>query len=296
MNRFRNLFVAFTLCCVSVSWVFPDIRSRDECVPGGYLTVTVTGFDPSDVALVQLVDDCGEVSSQNVLFPLPDGAENEFCTVIGVPESLREGTYIVAVIGEDGSLTEARVVAAVGREFRSETIRLNESMSELRRTENEQRIREAEQLRELINRRNVDALHHFGPFSFPVEEAISTSYFGDRRLFVYADDRADRSVHTGIDLAAPVGTPVRSSGKGVVVFAGDRLISGNTVVVEHLPGVFTLYYHLDRIDVKQGQYLTEDSILGTVGCTGLATGPHLHWEFRIGGVGVDPEIMIEFGF
>jgi murein DD-endopeptidase MepM/ murein hydrolase activator NlpD len=71
--------------------------------------------------------------------------------------------------------------------------------------------------------------------------------------------------------------------------ARDRIVTGNTVVIEHLPGVFSLYYHLDSIGVDEGDVVEQGERIGTVGMTGLATGPHLHWEIRVGGVPVAPE-------
>jgi murein DD-endopeptidase MepM/ murein hydrolase activator NlpD len=139
-------------------------------------------------------------------------------------------------------------------------------------------------------------LFHFGPFDVPVEDGVITSYFGDRRLFVYVDVQSERSVHTGIDLAAPAGTPVLSSGGGRVALAVERLITGNTVVIEHLPGVYSLYYHLEEIRVDAGGQVSGGSVIGTIGSSGLATGPHLHWEIRVGGVCVDPSVMTGFSF
>ena len=143
---------------------------------------------------------------------------------------------------------------------------------------------------------STDALYHFGPFSVPIEDGVITSYFGDRRLYLYIDVQSERSVHSGIDLAAPTGTPVLSSGGGLVVFAANRLITGNTVVIEHLPGVYSLYYHLEEISVDTEEMVNEGGIIGTLGSSGLATGPHLHWEIRIGGIPVDPSFMAELTF
>jgi len=75
--------------------------------------------------------------------------------------------------------------------------------------------------------------------------------------------------------------------------AQSRIVTGNTVVVEHLPGVFSLYYHLDEIRVEEGVLVAGGQEIGTVGDTGLATGPHLHWEMRVGGVPVSPEDLMD---
>lgn len=94
--------------------------------------------------------------------------------------------------------------------------------------------------------------------------------------------------HKGIDYAAPTGTPVRNVGDGVVSFAGRQGGYGNVVIVRHHAGRETLYAHLSRIDVRQGQRVEQGARIGAVGATGWATGPHLHFEFRVNGVHRDP--------
>ncbi len=94
--------------------------------------------------------------------------------------------------------------------------------------------------------------------------------------------------HKGIDYSAPTGTPVRNVGDGVVSFAGRQNGYGNVVIVRHNGGRETLYAHLSRIDVRQGQRVDQAQRLGAVGATGWATGPHLHFEFRVNGVHRDP--------
>lgn len=94
--------------------------------------------------------------------------------------------------------------------------------------------------------------------------------------------------HTGIDYAAPVGTPARTVGDGVVEFAGWRPQYGNTVIVRHTPDKTTLYAHLSRIDVKRGDRVEQGQRIGAVGATGTATGPHLHFEFLVRGQHIDP--------
>jgi murein DD-endopeptidase MepM/ murein hydrolase activator NlpD len=97
--------------------------------------------------------------------------------------------------------------------------------------------------------------------------------------------------HLGIDYAAPTGTPVRSVGQGIVDVAGSQGGFGNVVMVKHASGQTTVYAHLSRINVKRGQSVMQGQTLGLVGATGWATGPHLHFEFRVNGQHKDPRIM-----
>ena len=94
--------------------------------------------------------------------------------------------------------------------------------------------------------------------------------------------------HLGVDYGAPTGTPVRSVGAGTVSFAGWQNGYGNVVHVQHSGNRTTVYAHLSRIDVRRGQSIEQGSRIGAVGATGWATGPHLHFEFKVGGKHVDP--------
>ena len=97
--------------------------------------------------------------------------------------------------------------------------------------------------------------------------------------------------HLGVDYAAPTGTPVRSVGQGIVDVAGSQGGFGNVVMVKHASGQTTVYAHLSRIHVKRGQSVMQGQTLGLVGSTGWATGPHLHFEFRVNGQHKDPLTM-----
>ena len=94
--------------------------------------------------------------------------------------------------------------------------------------------------------------------------------------------------HLGVDFGAPTGTPVRSVGDGVVTFSGWQNGYGNVVQVEHSGGRSTVYAHLSRIDARRGARIEQGQLIGAVGATGWATGPHLHFEFKLGGKQVDP--------
>ncbi|MDP1901406.1 MAG: peptidoglycan DD-metalloendopeptidase family protein [Rubrivivax sp.] len=118
----------------------------------------------------------------------------------------------------------------------------------------------------------------------PMEFSRVTSGFAMRMHPVLQNWRQ----HNGVDYGAPTGTPVRSVGDGVVEFAGRQNGYGNVVQLRHGSERSTLYGHLSRIDVRKGQRVEQGQRIGAVGMTGLATGPHLHFEFRVGGRQQDP--------
>jgi murein DD-endopeptidase MepM/ murein hydrolase activator NlpD len=118
----------------------------------------------------------------------------------------------------------------------------------------------------------------------PLEFSRVSSGFGMRRHPIAQAWRA----HKGIDYAAPIGTRVRAVGDAVVDYAGPRGGYGNVVILRHHGGYSTVYGHLSRIAVKRGARVAQNDTIGSVGMTGWTTGPHLHYEFRVGGVARNP--------
>ncbi|MCY3895921.1 MAG: M23 family metallopeptidase [Chloroflexi bacterium] len=125
-----------------------------------------------------------------------------------------------------------------------------------------------------------------GTFGIP-STGTPTSPYGQRRVF---HPGAIPYVHEGDDVAAPTGTLVAAPAAGRVAWAGPLAIRGNSVVLDHGFGVYSVVVHLDRIDVTAGESVAPGQALGTVGSTGRSTGPHLHWEVHVAGVAVDPTV------
>jgi murein DD-endopeptidase MepM/ murein hydrolase activator NlpD len=125
---------------------------------------------------------------------------------------------------------------------------------------------------------------HRSYLASPMEFSRVTSGFKMRFHPILQTWRA----HTGVDYGAATGTPVRSVGDGVVEFAGVQNGYGNVIMVKHNNSDTTLYAHLSRINVRRGEHITQGQHIGAVGATGWATGPHLHYEFRINGIYRDP--------
>lgn len=113
------------------------------------------------------------------------------------------------------------------------------------------------------------------------------SPFGLRRIF----NSKPRSPHSGLDIKAPAGSTIYASNSGVVVLASELFFTGNTVVIDHGLGLYTIYAHMSRIDVKEGKSVERSQQLGLVGATGRVTGPHLHWAVKLGGARVDPSTL-----
>lgn len=125
-------------------------------------------------------------------------------------------------------------------------------------------------------------------FQIPLQSQV-TSKYGTKRLF---NDKKNTQ-HLGIDFKADVGTPIKVSNSGKVVLAQDLFFTGNTVIIDHGLGVFTMYGHLSKVFVKKNDTVFKNTLIGLSGKTGRVTGPHLHWGVKVQGNWVDGDSLIE---
>ena len=256
-----------------------DVRARD-LAPGEPARVVVTG--PPSVAALDGTFVGADLSFQRV--------EGAWVAWAAIPLDHPGGPEAVEVRGTtDGGETVvgARAVTIEARAFPEERLSVSSKYVEpppevVRRTERE-RARMVEVYR--LRSAPVDG---GAAFVRPVD-GEPTSVFGTRRFF----NNEPRSPHPGLDLRAPEGTPVRSSGPGTVVVATDLYYSGGTVVVDHGGGLFTLYAHLSSIDTVEGAPVAAGEVVGRSGATGRVTGPHLHWGAKIGDVPFDPRALLD---
>ena len=127
-----------------------------------------------------------------------------------------------------------------------------------------------------------------GKFIVPLENEIST-VFGTKRIM----NEKWTSVHKGVDIRGREGDSVEASNGGRVVLAEELFFGGNTIILDHGQGIYTIYMHLSRFNVKLGDYVEKADTIGFVGSTGRATGPHLHFGAKVMGINVDPVSLIK---
>ena len=214
------------------------------------------------------------------------GESGQYWALVGIGAADQIGPYFLELTATDdaGQTTRAsKLVQVVAGDFVTEQIVLSPEKGKLLdpaliRAENERLSR--------VFGTFSQQQRWEGLFRVPLQEPVRvTSAFGTRRSY---GSGPPTSYHGGVDYGAEVGTPVLAAGRGRVALAEELTVRGQAVIIDHGLGVYSGYYHLSEIAVEAGQEVERDDPIGKVGSTGLSTGPHLHWEIRVGGVYVDP--------
>jgi len=188
-----------------------------------------------------------------------------------------------------GQLEKAKVI--VGRfDYPVQKLTLPSSMVELSPADLARVRRENREMARLWPRRS--ARRFTLPLGAPLDPLPEGGHFGHRRVI----NGQARSPHGGADFSALVGTPVRVAADGTVVMVANHFFGGNAVFVDHGDGLVSQYFHLSKVVVKEGDELERGALVGEVGATGRATGPHLHFGIRWRGARVDPALLLAAPF
>ncbi len=278
-------------------WAEGLLAPRDG-YQGDILTAVVHQLDQKREVQFVLEDKAGRVRSKAPGYPLDmeqlEGSS--YVGLLGLDSVLTAGDYTLKaeIRGTEDSLVWEQDFTLQAWDFNSENIALDKRNTAIRTTLSDERQNQSRRLWALLNRFKEGTISPLGAFLPPIEDKyIQSSWYGDRRVFDYSDGSSSRSVHNGIDLAAPVGTPIFAPLEGLVIMAENRIVTGWTIVIEHVLGVHTLYYHMDKLEVRVGDLVRPGDLLGTVGSSGLSTGPHLHWELRVNATPVDPQRYLD---
>ena len=257
--------------------------------PGGTLSIAVSTGTPAlgDPVVVEVAAN-GAVDNlvlrwKGAAWPMREIAPGRYEGLIGIDLDDPEGPAVVAAEGFlDGARFHAESELMISpRKFAVQELTLPKGMAEfddatLRRIKTEEVV---------LSRRfsRVTAPRWRIPFLPPVEE-YRPANFGARRVI----NGHPRMPHSAVDITLPAGTPVRAIADGRIAFAGGQFFGGQSVVIDHGGGVFSLYYHLKEFSVAEGQEISRGDRIGSVGSTGRAIGPHLHFGVRVPGGRVDP--------
>ena len=294
-------FVSLARGLVLLTFAFGGtLYAHDAYIPtaverGGTVTLVVYPDDPIDKIDIGLrnPDDTIMTTAHGFAWQIDDTPI--WVAIMGISSAWPPGEYQIdcTIYDVTGRVSATNPIEILPRDFLHEEIALDDGLTTLRTTPDPRKADEARQLTDLLAKFDAQDIYHHTAFVSPLPNARETSQFGDRRLFRYSSGSNAQSIHNGLDLAGAIGTPLAAAAAGKVVFADERIITGNSIVIAHMPGLFSLYYHLDTRDVHVGEIVAAGQRIGTLGNSGLATGPHLHWEIRAFGVAIDPKSLLE---
>lgn len=249
----------------------------------GFLTRLLNKPVPGGVAVINLGNEARApralYEGKPVLVVRED--DQRWIAIVGIPLDVKAGQQSLEVDGQ------ARSFRAGPRTYREQHITLknkrqvNPNPTDLQRI-NRELDEQTRAYRQFSERQPSNLL-----FDKPVNGPLS-SPFGLRRFF----NGEERNPHSGLDFAAPAGTPIKAPAAGKVILTGNYFFNGNTVFVDHGQGLISMFCHLSKIEVNVGDELARGAVLGKVGSTGRATGPHLHWNVSLNDARVDPSIFI----
>jgi murein DD-endopeptidase MepM/ murein hydrolase activator NlpD len=209
------------------------------------------------------------------LFANPDGS---FLGLMPVRVDQAPGPAALKLLDPAGQTVRESTVQVVDAKFPIQNVDVNSTMSSLK-----PRPGEADAVK-AFNQTASDVRYWDESFTRPVPGCVN-SPFGLER---YHNGKPAGRHHLGVDMRGVLGTPVKAPAPGVVRLARKLQLQGGTVGIDHGQGAVTSYYHLSRLAVREGQIVKRGQIIAYVGATGFATGPHLHWNFIVNGVQVDP--------
>jgi Peptidase family M23/Peptidase family M23 N-terminal domain len=209
----------------------------------------------------------------------------DWVAVVGIPLSASVGEHTIDVTHENKTSTRSYAVKA--KKYPVQKLKLDRAMVEPPPEVMARIERESAHLKTVRNTwRESEATS--AAFVLPSNGPLS-SRFGLQRVL----NGKPRSPHAGLDVAAPVATPIHAPGDGLVIDTGDYYFCGKTVFIDHGHGLITLYCHLSDIIAKTGDVVKQGDRIGLVGSTGRSTGPHLHWTVYLNGVAVEPELFLQ---
>ncbi len=214
------------------------------------------------------------------------GDPSGWTAIVGIPLKAAPGTREV-VVQRDGAEAQRVPFTIEAKRYAEQHLKVPKGKVDLSKEDLERYQRERVHLAQVAATHSA-ALPERLRFLQPTDGPRSSS-FGLRRFF----NGQPRNPHSGMDIAAPQGTPVVAAAPGRVIDTGDYFFNGKTVWIDHGSGLLTMYCHLSAIDVATGDVVQAGQRIGAVGATGRVTGPHLHWSVSLNRSMVDPALFLE---
>lgn len=260
---------------------------------GGEIRLSPSSPSQGDPVLVRVTPsvpaDAVSIGWQGHTYPMRKEEDGGFLALVGVDLLATPGIDTLSVEARKGGEVVSRIDLPLQireRAFPVQELTLPPEMTRFDEATLARIDREAETLEQRFSRISSPARWSL-PFLPPVSD-FRPGPFGSRRVI----NGEPRSPHAGIDLVLPEGTPVVAIADGIVAFAGEQFFGGRSVVLDHGGGLFSVYYHLKKAAVSDGQPVARGQRIGSVGMSGRATGPHLHFSVRAAGGRVDPTLLL----
>ena len=248
------------------------------------ISVHSRSIRPGELAVLTVVPPAGSDSVQIRAFdhdvPAFRTGDRTWEALVGIDLDVHPGKYAVSVTA--GAARAVHELVVEKRTFPTRRLKVDEAFVTPPPSEQARIEREAALLAATWKAVSPERLWT-GLFVRPVAEPANSA-FGTRSIF----NGKPRNAHGGADFLSPAGTPVHSPNAGRVVIARSFYFSGNTIIVDHGLGLFSMFAHLSAMDVREGERVNAGQIVGKVGATGRVTGPHLHWTVRATNARVDP--------
>ena len=278
--------VALCLAAIAGPAASTQENNAPAVMPGPAIGLHYRSLQPGETILVSLDDKRG-IRRAVFRFHGRSYALDEAApfALIGLDLDMKPGTYpmeITITRTDRGPDAVRKDVIIEAKEFPKTKLWVKEAYAVPPKELEERIAREAELLTSVFSMSTKKWLGD-GDFIVP-HEGKAFPNFGQRRIY----NNRPRSTHTGVDIAAPLGDPVRATNAGKIVLASDLYLGGKTVIIDHGQGIFSSYGHMSKLLVKRGGTVHKGEIIGLSGSTGRSTGPHLHWGMRIYDARIDP--------
>jgi len=267
MKGFLRLWAATLLGSSLLANAQTDLPHH--AIPGGVIPIVVP--ENADVRL----------NDRKILLAPPSNADGDWHAMVGVP--LSAGTTLeVSVNGNPTTLNLDNFA------YQEQHIQIKEKRKVNPQKNDMDRIgREYNQMTPVYKSYSPELTPDWHQMILPTQGPYSSA-FGLKRFF----NGQARKPHSGIDIAAPEGTPIIAPAGGTVALTGDFFFNGKSVFIDHGQGLISMMCHLSQIDVKEGDKLSQGDLIGAVGKTGRATGPHLHWTVSLNNARVNPKLFL----